>query len=181
MRRFPFEPESPDTRLFACDIPVAVLFDARLDRCEVKWGFEHRWMSDTQVVEFYLLRLKAGHSLDAAEERLALLLPDDVDLVGEILDDATLDCSEERAARVWEYLVLDHIHEHQGEFENVWETVANAAADFQFPPELKGLVYFFPPPLGEEVGYPAMMRRWEAFLESRSREIEEREDWHPEG
>ncbi|HEX2294071.1 MAG TPA: DUF2247 family protein [Actinomycetota bacterium] len=113
---------------------------------EIGLGFDKGWLRAADAVEIALAKLKVGIPLADAEEQLALLLPQDTDLVAGLA--AKLQVSDEpfeERQRVWLYLILDWLLRHQSKVDDPHDVIALLYDDFGFPEEIRGLVKFIPP------------------------------------
>lgn len=142
---------------------------------ELAFGFSEGFLSRSGVVDVALAKLEAGVELSSAEERVALLLSDELDLVDDLVDDLGVGSEPwERRARFWLLLVLSWVLENRDEFDDPLGLVELLYADFDYPEEIEGLVRFMPLQPGQEAGVAALERRWEAFVDRVSGEYRER-------
>jgi hypothetical protein len=141
---------------------------------EVAFGYHRGWLRPTDVVEIALAKYKASQPLQKAEEALALLLPEDIEKVDQLVPVlATSDEPTEQRERLWLFLVLDWLWEHQTDVEDPFEVIELLYADFEYPAEIKELVRFMPPPNGTS---STLKERWRAYLDQARAEYEERNE-----
>ncbi len=139
---------------------------------EISLGYDRGWLRPADVVEICLAKYKAGQTLHKAEEEMALLLPEDTDRVDELVPClAPSDEPVEQRQRLWLFLVLDWLWEHQADVKDPLELIEMLYADFEYPPEIQGLVRFMPKPQGAA---PTLKQRWRAYLDQARAEFEGR-------
>ena len=111
-----------------------------------------------------------------AEEALALLLASDIwdvdDLVYELQYGDQPDESRERY-RI--YIALAWLHDHPEVAEDPLEVVELLVADFDYPPELEGLVRYMQPPPWAPTGLDAVRQRWATYVDEAACEYKKRE------
>ncbi len=155
-------------RSFAPELPVP--FVLRVvgfpTSAELAYGFLEGFLCRSSVVDIALAKLSAGVDLATAEERIALLLPDEFDHVDGLVEDLQVDGeTSEQRARLWLLLVLAWVLEYRSEFDDPLGVVELLYSDFDYPQEIEGLVRFMPVQAGQEVGVEALNRRWESFVD----------------
>jgi hypothetical protein len=144
-------------------IPASfVLARAFPTAAEIAFGYQRGWLRATDVVEIALVKYKAGQSFGKPGEELALLLPQDMERVDELIPLlAVSDEPAEERERLWLFLVLDWLWEHQGDFDDALEVIEMLYADFEYPAEIQGLVRFMPAPDGTAA---TLAERWRDYL-----------------
>jgi|SRR5579884_2447443 len=171
------------TRLVELELPALFVVERVLPTgAEVAYGFREGWLSRQGVVEVELAKYKAQRKLPPAEEELALLLSDDLDRVDELI--AELEVSDEpaeRRARLWLYLAMAWLLDHQSHYKDPLEVIEMLFADFDYPDEIRNLVRFMPPGPGDRAGVEGIQERWRAFVDRVGREYRERDREASEG
>jgi hypothetical protein len=76
--------------------------------------------------------------------------------------------------RVWLYLALAWLHDHQDEHADPLQLIEMLYADFGYPTEIEGLVRYMPAPRGTPTGVEGIEERWRAYLQQRSHEYKTR-------
>lgn len=132
---------------------------------ELKYGFEHGWLTEAGTVQVATAIWESSpHMTSAPIEELALMLSDEFDRVPDVVAAVDSDDVGDDLARIWLFLALSWVHEHAGDFEDEFEVVEMLYADFGYPASMEGLVRFMPPPPGEEPGLRGLRDRWDRFL-----------------
>ncbi|GAA5056286.1 DUF2247 family protein [Nocardia callitridis] len=148
------------------NIPASFISEwARLTPSELRYGYEHQWITSKDVVALALTSVvPAEDNMDAVED-ISLLLSDELDRIPDIMDKIA-----DHDDKVWVYLALAWVHENRGEFEEPFKTVDMLYADFGYPDDVGDFATFMPPPPGGVPGMPGLAQRWQKFLDdNRSR------------
>lgn len=134
---------------------------------EIACGLEQGWLSSGDVVAIAVEKLDRGCLLTAAEERLALLLTDELDAVPSLVSELGVGYEPtELRERPWLFLALDWLADHREQFDDPYEIVELLYADFDYPGEIAGLVRWMPVAEGEPTGLAAIDGRWKHYLDS---------------
>lgn len=146
---------------------------------ELAYGYQHRWLDDRAVVQVALAALRAAREPRTVEEKLALLLSDELSRVPELLEDLVRSSpNEEHPDAVWLFLALAWLRQHRSEYPDPFEIIEMLYADFGYPEEIANLVRFVPPSPGAPTGYRALEQRWEDFVNRRSALYRDRKSRH---
>ncbi|WP_040776429.1 DUF2247 family protein [Nocardia pneumoniae] len=145
------------------NIPASFVADwAQLTPGELRYGYEHQWLTSEDVVALALTSvIPAPTKMDAVEE-ISLLLSDELYRVPDLLEKLA-----DHDDRVWTYLALAWVHEHQGDFDEPFKTVDMIFADFGYPEEVGEFVTFMPPPAGSLPGMLGLKQRWQRYLDEK--------------
>lgn len=159
------------------EIPASFVLERMLPTgAELVWGFRHGWISAEGVVAIALAKMEAGVYLPRPEEDLALLLSDELDRVSDLAADLEIvDEPAERRARAWLFLALSWLLQRRHEFADPHEVIEMLYADFESPPEIRGLVRYIQPVPGQPVGLAAIDERWRSWVEVTGTEYRERD------
>lgn len=161
------------TDLVNLRIPAEFVLDRAIPTAgEIAFGFEQGWVGRKDVVQMALAKLKGGHHLTEAEHDLALILPEDLEDVDDVIPSLAVDGqpSEDRA-RLWLFLVLDWLWHHREMFSDPLEIVELLYADFEYPEEIQGLIRFMPLPPND----PSQpVDRWREYLDGERHRYNER-------
>lgn len=143
---------------------------------ELAYGYRHGWLLREDVVAIALRKYKAELRLRDAEEALALLLSDDYDQVGDLVNELQYgDQPEERRARYWLFLALALLQAHPELVEDPLEAIELLYADFDHPTEIQGLIRYMPPPPGARTGLDAIRQRWVEYVDAVAAEYRHRQ------
>jgi hypothetical protein len=148
---------------------------------ELAYGYQNNWITRQDVVSIAVAKHIRGCLLTEAEDALVLLLPDDLDLVPDLVESlAVPGQSTESRARLWLFLSLSWLLEHRAEFRDPYLVIENLYSLFEYPDEMKGFVRFMPISPGEELGLEAMQRRWEQYVATQKDFYRERDPCLPD-
>lgn len=143
---------------------------------ELAYGYRDGWLRPADVVEIAVAKLNLGAQLAAAEEELALLLADELEVVEELIVDLEVsDQPTEERARLWLFLALAWLWEHRAKFDDPLEVIELLYAEFDYPEEISGLVRYIPAPPGGPTGPGTIEERWRAFLDQMAGEYRDRD------
>ena len=133
---------------------------------ELQWGLAREWIKPADCVAICLAKMNSGAQLEDVEERVGLLLSDELEEVSAILGIDGQDAVDPEApeAELWKYLAVRQAVDTLPGFEDQLEAFADLWCDFDHDAELAGLVRFLPPPEGAAVGLPAMKQRLDKYL-----------------
>ena len=156
-------------------LPASFVLDrVTLRPNELAFGYTHGWLDDSAVVRIAERMLVDDRRIVPPVEGLALLLSADLwrvpELVGEI-DEGVAG----NAGRVWLYLALDWLSVERGDFSDPYEMIEMLYADFDYPPEIEGMVRFMPAPPGAATGLGVIDQHWREYLRERAKEYSERD------
>lgn len=141
-----------------------ILHRVLLTRAEMAFGFEQGWLDAKDIVELALAKLRQGLSVTPAEEELALLLPQDLDEVSDLVARMKVaDEPLEERQRVWLFLALDWLLDHQTEVADPHQIIELLYDDFGHPEEIRGLVRYMPPLSHESSG--TLEERWKKYVD----------------
>ncbi|MCC2319266.1 DUF2247 family protein [Cellulomonas chengniuliangii] len=156
-------------------LPASFVLDrVTLRPNELAYGYTHGWLDDSAVVRIAERMLVDDQRILPPVEGLALLLSAESWRVPELVDEIN-DNVEGDVGRVWLYLALDWLSEHRGEFSDPYEVIEMLYADFDYPPEIEGIVRFMPSPLGAATGLDVIDQHWREYLRQRAKEYSLRE------
>ncbi|MGQ4599978.1 DUF2247 family protein [Nocardia sp. R6R-6] len=143
------------------NIPALFVADwAKLTPGELRYGYEHEWLTSEDVVALALTSvIPAPTKMDVVED-LSLLLSDELYRVTDLMEKLA-----DHDHRVWTYLALAWVHEHQEDFEDLFKMVDLIFADFAYPEEVGQFVTFIPPPTGSMPGMLGLEQRWQCYLD----------------
>lgn len=134
---------------------------------EIACGVEQGWLSPFDAVTIAVEKLARGCLLMPPEERLALLLADDLDEVPALVSELGVGFEPmELRERLWLFLALDWLADHRGDFDDPYEVIEKLYADFGYPTEIAGLVRWMPVAEGEPTGLAAIDERWQTYLDA---------------
>lgn len=130
-----------------------------IDLDAVRFGSARGFISDREVVEIELLRLKSDVRLTEPEERIALLLSDEVALVSEIVQSSASTPGND-GHELWLYAGLAPIVQAWDNLRDPLQAVADVLdyIDRHKHSEYSKFYYFDPVPLRERPGGPTRMR-----------------------
>ena len=154
-------------RMIIYKIPAAfVVASAVPTAAEIATGFFQGWIDEQSAVEVALAKVERGTVLNEAEERLAFLLSDEFDQVQDILSDLAREVSDERENdRYWLCMALAWLRRNQAHCPDPLGVIELLYADFDYPPEIEGLVRYMPQPPGAEPGTSGIEHRWGVYVE----------------
>jgi hypothetical protein len=134
---------------------------------EIACGVEQGWLSPSDAVAIAVEKLDRGCLLTPPEERLALLLVDDLDEVPALVSELGVGFEPmELRERLWLFLALDWLADHREDFDDPYEVIEMLYADFGYPAEISGLVRWMPVAEGEPTGIGAIDEKWGRYLAS---------------
>jgi hypothetical protein len=155
------------SRLVEMRLPAPFVIErASPTGAELAYGFREGWLSRKDVVEVALAKYKADVVLSPPEEELALLLPDDLDRVDDVV--SVLEFSDEpveQRERLWLFLALAWLLDHRSDYEDPLGVIEQLYADFEYPEEIRSLVRFIPLGPGDVPGIEGIERRWHDYVE----------------
>ncbi|MFK7849030.1 MAG: DUF2247 family protein [Rhodothermales bacterium] len=137
---------------------------------ELVYGYKNGWISESTVVKIALAKLEANLKTSDIEQKLALLLSDDLAVVDELL--AQIDISMQQVSKLykrWLFLALAWLWENKKSVQDPLEIVELLYADFEYPTEIKGFVRYMPSS-SEKTGIRALNQRWEDYLKETGQE-----------
>ena len=133
---------------------------------ELAYGYRHRWLSETDVVDIALAKYEDGVPLMDAEEELALLHHKDLNrLPGLIAELERQSEKVEDSSVLWLVLALAWLRYRRASFEDPLGIIEMLYTDFGYPGEIEGLVRYMPIGQDEPVGVEAIEKRWQAYIE----------------
>ena len=136
--------------------------DLELDAVDLRFGLERDWLGPRTVMDWATIELSKG-SDDPVVEELACLLPADAARVPQVLAGAPGE--DAPSCRKWLYLQLKAAYERRDDLGDPLMVVSEIYAEFDYPPEVTGFVYYMPPRPGEPTGTAALMERWRTYLD----------------
>ncbi|KIA61653.1 DUF2247 family protein [Nocardia vulneris] len=143
------------------NIPASFIAErAELTPSELRYGYEHQWITSKDVVALALTSIVPADDKMAVIEDISLLLSDELDRIPDLME-KLFDHDE----KVWLYLALAWVHENRSEFEEPFKTVDLLYADFGYPDDVGDFVTFMPPPPGGVPGVPGLTQRWQKYLD----------------
>ncbi|MEZ2373267.1 DUF2247 family protein [Arthrobacter sp. RCC_34] len=130
---------------------------------EIVKGYLDGWIDVSDVVH---LAEKFGEGSPLGEE-LSLLLSYQYDEVPDLIRESTHTDARpgEEARRLWLYLALSWVRDHEPDFDEPLRTVEMLFADFDYPDDVAPFADFMPTPQGEEPGVRGLYARWRAYLD----------------
>jgi hypothetical protein len=165
-----------DKRLVQFTIPADFVLERALPtQWELAYGHSEGWLTSADVVKIAMTRYLASIPTSAIEERLALLLSDELDEVPDLI--AVLETGSEpreERARIWLYLSLAWVYEHVDQFDDPYAVVELLYADFDYPDEIADLVRFMPRSSRERYGIAEIDRNWRRFIDRVGHEYQQR-------
>lgn len=134
---------------------------------DLKYGFDHGWLSTRDVIELAEVGVERGDT-DPNLVAIAMLLREDEPELPDLLaqlnsPDRIFDPRE--SARKWLYLLLKGLYEKRGNLDDPLALIEELYADFEYPPAIESLVRYMPPQPGEEPGIPGLLARWREFIQ----------------
>lgn len=156
------------SRLISFQIPAGYVLERVVPTAaEIACGATQGWLSPSDAVAIAVEKLDRGYPLAPSEERLALLLTDDLDEVPALVSELEVGHEpKELRERLWLFLALDWLADHGEDFDDPYEIIEMLYADFDYPAEIAGLVRWMPLPEGEPTGLAATDERWKGYLDS---------------
>jgi len=156
------------SRLISYQIPSGYVLDRVVPTgAEIACGVTQGWLSPGDAVAIAVEKLDRGCLLTPPEERLALLLADDLDEVPALVSELVVGYEPtELRERLWLFLALDWLADHRGDFEDPYEVIEMLYADFDYTDEIAGLVRWMPMAEGGSTGLAAINERWQSYLDS---------------
>lgn len=155
--------------LVAFDLPaVFVVPRVRLEPGELAYGYAHGWIDDASVVDIAADLLAAG-APSAPLQELACVFRDELWRVRRLVDEIETDPGSE-SDRVWLYLALAWLHDHQREHADPLQLIEMLYADFGYPAEIESLVRYMPATPGARIGVTALEECWTDYLRQKSSE-----------
>lgn len=122
-------------------------------------------LDEKGVSDYACEALTTESSQEAIE--LASLLPEEKYLVSNLLDSLVnkepSPKTEERA-KPWIFLLLSFLFEHQDEYGDPLEIVAELYADFDYPVEISSIIRYMPPPEGLEGSEGQLFENWKEVI-----------------
>lgn len=142
---------------------VYVVAKARPTTSEIVKGYLDGWINASDVVQ---LAEKFGEGSPLGEE-LSLLLSYQYDDVPDLIRESAHPEAHpgKKARKIWLYLALCWVKEHEPDFDDPLRTVEMLFADFDYPDDVAPFVDFMPTPPGEEPGVSGLYSRWQAYLD----------------
>ncbi|MGB3182235.1 MAG: DUF2247 family protein [Cyclobacteriaceae bacterium] len=136
-----------------------------LDYEHILFGIQQHWITNEEVVKFAERRVTHGVVSDVDYE-IASLLKDDVGMVSSIITEnyENLDLSKDELKTFWLRAIVLYIYEHFGKYEDPFELLANLYADFNYPEEIKNLVYYNVPSDESQGGKEYLMNQLERYV-----------------
>jgi hypothetical protein len=111
------------------------------------WGYEHRMLGWSDIVNLAVDRLCAG-SDDLLEIELASLTKSEASQVGDLLRklvEISPEGNEALGQKKWLYLILAWLFENKASVSDPLATVETIYADFDYPVEIGSFVRYMPP------------------------------------
>lgn len=131
---------------------------------EIALGFERRWLRPNDVVEIALEKMKAGLPITRAEEEIALLLPQDLHRVEDLVSHLQVSGEPvEERQRFWLFINLDWLLHNAHAVEDPYEIIELLYDDFDHPEEIRGLVRYMPPSQNDRDS--TIEDRWRTYVE----------------
>jgi hypothetical protein len=140
---------------------------------EAAWGYHHKYLGWSDVVELACDRLAAGED-DAAVVELAGVVKSDAHEVGQLIDklvSKTIDSDEEFTKAKWLYLNLAWLFENQTTVDDSLEAIEIIYADFEYPEEITSFVRYMPVTDGydpsahtAEENQARLIEKWQSYL-----------------
>lgn len=126
-------------------------------------------------MEISLIKYQLGAQQQVPEERLALLLSDEIDLVDDLISQIDpKDEPIEAQARFWLFLSLAFVFEKRRDLVDPLTIVEDLYGEFDYPVEIQGMVRYIPVQAGMPTGVTAIFERWAAWLEEVGAEYAQR-------
>ena len=141
---------------------------------ELSWGFANGLVTSDAAIALTTSYLSQGVQLSEAEDKLAMLLPDDAEEAPEILRTVPKESGERDVRKAWTYLVLAWIYENRQQLSDPLSTVEHAIVELGYPEEVRSLLRWMPLEPGQEPGMKALEERWRSYLENASEEFQAR-------
>jgi len=138
---------------------------------ELRWGFANGLITSNAAIALATSYLSQGVPLTEAENRLAMLLPEDAEDVPAIVSTLGEEHGEQDHRLVWMYLALAWIYESREQLADPLSTVEHAIVEFGYPAEVRSLLRWMPLEAGQQPGLKALEERWRSYLENASREF----------
>ncbi|MEU4314946.1 DUF2247 family protein [Nocardia sp. NPDC024068] len=132
---------------------------ARLTPGELRYGYEHEWITGEDAVTLALSAVVPSDTKMGVIEDISLLLSDELYRLPELMDELA-----QHDDHVWVYLAIAWVHENPDEFEDPFGTVEDLYADFDYPDDVAPFVRYMPPPTGSLPGMLGMRQRWRRYL-----------------
>lgn len=142
--------------------------DVHLSADDIRFGFDRGYLKPSTVIEVATREVRNGRS-DQVLNDLALLLSDEVDRVGDLLeqlDDPAHVHDPRESARKWLYLELKAAYESRRDLQDALGVVEELYVEFEYPASIESLIRYMPIQPGEEPGEAAILTRWAVYLES---------------
>ncbi|MFE3541637.1 DUF2247 family protein [Nocardia sp. NPDC059177] len=136
---------------------------AKVTPRELRYGFLNTWISAQDVVQLASSGIVYEAPPTEAVESLSLLLSDELDKVGDLIEQIVPD---EKA--VWVYLAVAWIIEHPADFgDEPFKAIELLYADFGYPTEMEPFIPFLPAPAGATPGLAGLEERVREYLAER--------------
>ena len=143
---------------------------------ELGCGYRVEQLSPTQVIELSIARRTAGLALAPWETEILRQGAVQRHQIGDGFEPWEVGDAYGSGCRVWLYLALAWLLERATSTADPLGIVEMLYADFGYPEEIKGLVRWMPAEPGQELGVPAIERRWRTYVEQTGAEFRDRTD-----
>lgn len=136
---------------------------------ELTVGVDEGWISYADIVAILLAKMESRAAVSELEERVALLLSDEIDSLPGLLGASTPgEYQLGDAERLWIFLATAWVMVSVADYPKVRSSIDALYADFGYPVELEPLVSYMPAPPGKGSSQEALEARWRKYVAQRS-------------
>jgi len=142
---------------------------------DIKWGYDHGWLSATGVVDYAIARAGEGYDESSTAVTLAGLSPRELAEVTALL--YALAQNEENndeaeSMKKWLCLILTWVYGQRDQLPDPLGVVEELYADFNYPVEMRSFVRYMPTEDGyepqahsHEENIARLFKEWESYLQ----------------